>query len=125
MSNLANLEFVALDIIGNNYLSWMLDAEIHSDAKGLGETINEESSQEKAKAIIFLHHHLHEGLKTEYLTIKDPLVLWNSLKERHDHQITVILSKACNGWLHLRLQDFKSVSEYNSAIFKITFQLKL
>jgi hypothetical protein len=28
-------------------------------------------------------------------------------------------------WLHLKLQDFKSVSEYNSALFKITSQMKL
>ncbi|KAK5811155.1 uncharacterized protein LOC108468792 [Gossypium arboreum] len=70
MSNLAKLEFLALDITGKNYLSEMLDAEIHLDAKGLNEAIiegNKASSQDKAKAIISLHHHLHEGLKTEYL----------------------------------------------------------
>ena len=27
--------------------------------------------------------------------------------------------------MHLRLQDFKTVSEYNSALFRINFQLKL
>ncbi|KAH1097018.1 hypothetical protein J1N35_013939 [Gossypium stocksii] len=88
MSNLTKLEFVALDITGNNYLSWVLDAEIHLDAKGLGETIkegNEASTQDKAKAIIFLRHHLHEGLKTEYLIVKDPQILWANLKERYDH----------------------------------------
>ncbi|KAK8337432.1 hypothetical protein V6Z12_A09G185000 [Gossypium hirsutum] len=97
MSNLTKLEFVALDITGNSYLSWVLDAEIHLDAKGLGETIkegNEESTQDKAKAMIFLRHHLHEGLKTEYLTVKDPQILWANLKERYDHQKTVILPKA-------------------------------
>ncbi|XP_021741128.1 uncharacterized protein LOC110707404 [Chenopodium quinoa] len=128
MSNLAKLEFVALDITGNNYLSWVLDAEIHLDAKGLGDTIKENNtatSQDKAKAMIFLRHHLHEDLKTEYLTVKDPQVLWSNLKERYDHQKTVILPKARYDWLHLRLQDFKSVSEYNSAMFKITSQLKL
>ncbi|XP_015159346.1 uncharacterized protein [Solanum tuberosum] len=65
MSNLSKLEFVALDISGNNYLSWVLDAEIHLDAKGLGATItngNTSSSQDKAKAMIFLRHHLDEGL---------------------------------------------------------------
>ena len=29
MSNLTKLEFVELDISGNNYLSWILDVEIH------------------------------------------------------------------------------------------------
>ncbi|KAK8322277.1 hypothetical protein V6Z12_A12G156300 [Gossypium hirsutum] len=128
ISNLTKLEFVALDITRNNYLSWVLDAEIHLNAKGLGETIkegNEESTQDKAKAMIFLRHHLHEGLKTEYLTVKDPQILWANLKERYDHQKTVILPKARYEWLNLRLQDFKSVSDYNSAMFRITSQLNL
>ncbi|PIN18807.1 hypothetical protein CDL12_08517 [Handroanthus impetiginosus] len=84
MSNLTKLEFEALDITGKNYLSWVLDAEIHLDTKGLGAAIiaeNEISSQDKVKAMIFLRHHLHEGLKVEYLTVKDPLELWNNLKE--------------------------------------------
>ncbi|KAK8356730.1 hypothetical protein V6Z12_A05G373800 [Gossypium hirsutum] len=110
MSNLTKLEFVALDITGNNYLSWVLDAEIHLDAKGLGETIKEGNE---------------ESLKTEYLTIKDPQILWANLKERYDHQKIVILPKARYEWLNLRLQDFKSVSDYNSAMFRITSQLNL
>jgi hypothetical protein len=28
-------------------------------------------------------------------------------------------------WIHLRLQDFKFMSEYNSAMFRITSELKL
>ncbi|KAL0307096.1 UNVERIFIED_CONTAM: hypothetical protein Sradi_6126900 [Sesamum radiatum] len=110
MSNLAKLDFVALDITGKNYLSWVLDAKIHLDANGLGNTIkegNEASNQDKAKAMIFLSH-LHEGLKIKYLTVKDPLVLWTNLKERYDHQKTVILPKARYDWMHLRLQDFKT-----------------
>ena len=128
MSNLTKLEFVALDISGNNYLSWILDAELHLDASNLGEAIkanNSASLQDRAKALIFLRHHLDESLKNEYLTIKDPLVLWQSLKDRYDHQKTVILPKARYDWLHLQLQDFKSVSEYNSALFHIISQLKL
>ena len=123
MANLAKLEFVALNINGKNYLSWILDAEIHLEANALGETIkdgNNASNQNKTKAMIFLRHHLHEGLKAEYLTIKDPLVLWNNLKERYDHQKTVILLKARYDWMHLRLQDYKTVSEYNSAMFRIS-----
>ncbi|KAJ0017737.1 hypothetical protein Pint_10862 [Pistacia integerrima] len=73
MTNLTKLEFVGLDIMGKNYLSWILDAEIHLDAMGLVDTIkerNESSNQDKVKAIIFLRHHLHEGLKTKYLMLK-------------------------------------------------------
>ena len=64
MTNLAKLEFVALDITGKNYLSWIFDAKIHLDVMGLGDTIkddNEASSQNKAKAMIFLRRHLHES----------------------------------------------------------------
>ena len=38
---------------------------------------------------------------------------------------TVILPKAHYNWMHLRLQDFKSVSDYNSTLFKMSSQLKL
>ncbi|XP_027085055.2 uncharacterized protein [Coffea arabica] len=75
--------------------------------------------------MIFLRRHLDEGLKVEYLTVKDPLVLWRDLKERFDHLKLVVLPKARYDWLHLRLQDFKSVNEYNSAMFRITPQLSL
>ena len=57
--------------------------------------------------------------------VKDYFILWNNLREWHDHQKTMILPKTHYDWLHLRLQDFKSVSEYNSTLFKITSQLKL
>ncbi|XP_060177704.1 uncharacterized protein LOC132607629 [Lycium barbarum] len=128
MDNLTKLEFAALNILGKNYLSWMLDAEIHLDAMGLGDTIkdqNKASKQDCAKTMIFLRHHLDEILKIEYLSIKDPLILWNNMKEMYDHLKMVILPKAQYNWIHLRLQDFKSIIEYNSAMFRITSQLKL
>ncbi|XP_016684167.2 uncharacterized protein [Gossypium hirsutum] len=117
-----------LDISSRNYLSWVLNAEIHLDAKGLGNIIlvdEEASNQDKAQAMIFIRHHLHEGLKVEYLTLKDPLELWKNLKERFDHYKTVILPKAHYDRMHLWLQDFKTVSEYNLELFKISSQLKL
>jgi hypothetical protein len=128
MSNLTKLEFVALNISGKNYLSWILDAEIHLEAMNLGKTINDgnaESLQDRAKAMIFIRHHLHEELKTKYLTVKDSLILWNNLRERYEHQKSVILPRARYEWINLRLQDFKSVAEYNSALFKISSKLKL
>ncbi|XP_017635573.1 uncharacterized protein LOC108477543 [Gossypium arboreum] len=75
--------------------------------------------------MIFIRHHLHEGLKVEYLTVKDPHELWKNLKERFDHHKKVILPKARYDWMHLRLQDFKTVSECNLELFKISSQLKL
>jgi ferritin len=78
MSNLTKLKFVALDISGKNYLSWILDAEIHLEVMNFRDIIkngNQASPQNHAKAMIFIRHHLHEELKTEYLTVKDPLIL--------------------------------------------------
>ncbi|XP_027062948.1 uncharacterized protein [Coffea arabica] len=95
---------------------------------GLGNTIvdeNDASNQDRAKAMIFLRRHLDEGLKVEYLTVKDSLVLWQDLKEKFDHLKLVVLPKARYDWLHLRLKDFKSVNEYNSAMFRIISQLSL
>ncbi|KAM3235773.1 hypothetical protein P3L10_015810 [Capsicum annuum] len=37
----------------------------------------------------------------------------------------VILPKARYEWMHMRFQDYKSVHEYNSAMFRISSQLKL
>ena len=78
MTNITKLEFDALDISDKNYLSWILDAKIHLDAMNLENTIKERnttSQQNRAKALIFLCHHIDEGLKSEHLTIKDPLIL--------------------------------------------------
>ena len=86
---------------------------------------NQASLQDRAKSLIFLWHHLHEDLKNEYLTVKDPLTLWNELKGRYNHRKIVIIPKDRYNWMHIRLQDFKTVSEYNSALFRISSQLKL
>ncbi|XP_019246368.1 PREDICTED: uncharacterized protein LOC109226019 [Nicotiana attenuata] len=122
MSNLSKLEFVDLDISGKSYMSWVLDAEIHLDAMDLANTIkdkNQASNQDRAKAIIFLRHHLDEGLKMEYLNIKDPVILWNNLKDRYDHLKMVVLPQARYDWTRLRLQDFKSITEqHNGLIMK-------
>ncbi|XP_074342066.1 uncharacterized protein LOC141679469 [Apium graveolens] len=114
MANLTKLEFVALDVSGNNCLSWVLDAELHLSANGLKDIIDPEkipTVEQNAKAIIFLRHHIHEDLKSKYLTIKNPLTLWNNLKDRFDHQKLVHLPSARYDWINLRLQDFKFVAE--------------
>ena len=88
MSNITKLKFTVLDISGKNYLSWILDVEIHLDAMNLGNTIKEgniASQQDSAKTLIFIRHHIDEGLKSEYLTVNDSLILWKRLKERYDH----------------------------------------
>ncbi|KAI5353592.1 hypothetical protein L3X38_006486 [Prunus dulcis] len=128
MVNLVKLEFDALDIFGDNYLSWVLDAKIHLRANGLEQTIvdgNNASPEENANAMIFLRRHIHEALKSEYVVVDEPLVLWKALGERYDHQRMVTLPRARYEWTHLRFQDFKTVSEYNSPMHRITSLMRL
>ncbi|KAL0339356.1 UNVERIFIED_CONTAM: hypothetical protein Sangu_1457700 [Sesamum angustifolium] len=128
MANLTKLNFIALDVSGTNYLSWVLDAELHLASNKLGETIKENitaSEQDCAKAMILLRHHLHESLKSQYLTLKNPFQLWKSLKDRFDHQKTVILPRARYEWIQLQLQDFKTIAEYNFEMFRIVSKLRL
>ena len=41
ISNITKLEFIALDILGKNYLFWILDVGIHFDTLNLGVKIKE------------------------------------------------------------------------------------
>ena len=128
MSKINNLDFTALSLFGDNYLQRALDAKIILKSKGLGECItegNNASEKDRYNAILIIRHHLIESLKDQYLTIENPLDLWTELKMRYDHQRTMLLPKAMYDWRNLRIQDFKSVDEYNSALFKIVSKLKL
>nr|GEV63597.1 hypothetical protein [Tanacetum cinerariifolium] len=81
-SRVESCETLVLDISGQNYLSWVLDTEIYLAANGLGDTIQagkETTVEQKAKEMIFLRHHLHENLKYEYLTVKDPVQMWQHI----------------------------------------------
>lgn len=132
MSDIAKKEFAELALDGSNYLTWALDVEIKLDSMGLDHTIVlpevgtvESTKAEKAKALHFLRHHLHPDLKSEYMTEKDPLVLWQSLKDRFDQQGSIVLPQAQHDWITLRFQDYMSVAAYNSALHRIISQLRL
>ena len=128
MSKIDNLSYAALKVSGENYLQWALDTKISLKSKNLGDCIvegKETQERDKYKAILLIRHHLAESLKDQYLTIEDPLELWEELKSRYDHQRTVLLPTALYDWRNLRIQDFKSVDEYNSALFKIVSKLRL
>ena len=47
------------------------------------------------------------------------------MKDRYDHTKTVVLPQAQYDWQNLILQDFKSVSDYNSDLFDIVSRLEL
>lgn len=108
-------------------MSWIIDVEMHLESMGLTDTIKENNNtsiQDKAKTMIFIRRHLDEGLKYEYMTVKDPKVLWKDLKEIFDHQRDVTLPTVCDEWNNLRFQDFAKVHEYNYAMLRIVVQLR-
>ncbi|XP_026399421.1 uncharacterized protein LOC113295289 [Papaver somniferum] len=127
MSNLIKFDFAPLLPKGGNYISWVLDAEFHLEAKNLGHTIRNGDSMtsERACAAADLRGHLSATHKDEFMACRDPQVLWDSLKERYYHLKVVMLPNLRNEWIHWRFRDFKSVSDYNSALYRITAQLQL
>ncbi|KAL4568320.1 hypothetical protein LXL04_023929 [Taraxacum kok-saghyz] len=63
MSNMAKLEFPALEVNGKNYMSWTIDAEMHLESMGIREAINfinDCSLQDKARAHVFLRKHIDQ-----------------------------------------------------------------
>ena len=129
MSNLNKLDFTALEVSGRNYLKWVQDVKLHLTAKNLrpaikDETDNPVSKAEKATVMIFIRRHIHNALQIEYLAEEDPRALWVALADRFDHQKDILLPKARDDWQHLCFQDFKSVNEYHSKIYRIQSLLK-
>ena len=128
MANIEKPKLHILEVSGNNYLSWCLDMEMHLQGQDLANAITEDgtsNAKDKANALIFIRRHLHESLQTQYLSVQDPQTLWKRLKNRYDYTKTVILPQAQYDWQNLRLQDFKSVSDYNSALFDNVSRLEL
>lgn len=83
MSKINNLNFVVLNFSGDNYLQLALDTKIILKSKGLGECItenNDATEKDIYQAILIIRHHLIESPKDQYLTIENPLDLWNKLK---------------------------------------------
>jgi hypothetical protein len=131
MASINKTEFKVLALNGNNYQTWALDCEFHLQAMQLTATVVRPAAgvpaplpHDKAKACIFLRHHIHEDLKMEHLEVKDPLVLWTKLQKRFGKQKAVLLPQAKRDWAQLRFLDFKTVEAYNTAIHRIVAQLR-
>ncbi|KAL3649032.1 hypothetical protein CASFOL_005435 [Castilleja foliolosa] len=137
------LYFAPLSLKGDNYMSWANKVIRYLRCKGLekfllgfdhAETSNmtikekeiadEELFMKKSNAIRIMMDHLDEALQLEYLNVEDPKLLWDELKERFGYPRDVLLPTAIDEWNKLRFKDFKSVIDYNSALFKIISQLE-
>ncbi|XP_062014184.1 uncharacterized protein LOC133730648 [Rosa rugosa] len=127
MSNLNNVEFVALEVSGMNYLKWTQDVKLHLTANKMRSTIianNITPEDMKARVMIFIRKHMEKALKVEYLAEEDPRSLWVALEERFNHQRDIYLPEVRHDWQNIRFQDFKTVNEYNSEICLIQSLLK-
>jgi hypothetical protein len=131
MSDIVKREFSELYPNGSNYLAWSIDAEIILSGKELLKTIKTidkvvvASDAKKAQALHFLRHHLSTTLKNEYMTERDPKVLWDSLRECFENIESMILPKLKCDWQNLRYQDYKNVEDYNTALYGIVTRMKL
>ncbi|XP_076928103.1 uncharacterized protein LOC143591900 [Bidens hawaiensis] len=127
MANIAKLEFPALNITGDNYMSWTAHVKRHLKSMGVLNAITEGNyfeEQDREKAYVFLHKHIDEMLQFEYSNCENPYVLWEDLKSRFDHQKELLLLTARDELNNLRFQDFKKVNEYASALFRICSTLQ-
>nr|GEW45187.1 hypothetical protein [Tanacetum cinerariifolium] len=126
MSNIEKIKFPALDtteqIIYNG--RDMLKG-ISNNGCFRNDTRGQQCTEEtKAKADVFLHQHIDEMLESEYSSCDDLSTLWKDLEIKFNNQREVLLPSARDEWNNLRFQDFKKVSEYTSALFRICQTLK-
>jgi hypothetical protein len=123
-------EFEELILDGHNYPIWAMDVKISLALRGVYEAIlpSEERIVQlldpfKYNALYIIRNHLHVDLKSEFVMEEEPHVLWAALQTRYEQQKAVILLEANHDWTMLRLQDFKSIGEYNHIVHKICAML--
>jgi hypothetical protein len=124
-------EFEELALDGHNYPTWALDIKISLASKNIlsallppNERVEPLHDAYKYNAFYIIRHHLHPDLKAEYVMEEEPNVLWLSLKNRYEQQKVVILPEANHEWTHIRLQDYKSIGDYNHVVHKIYARLR-
>ena len=72
MPKLASLKFVGLEVFGDNYMSWVINAILLLKSEGLYYTIEdraEVNEQDKSTAMVIIRCHLNEDLKAQYLIV--------------------------------------------------------
>ena len=125
-------EFELLALDGHNYTTWAVDIKVSLASRGLyqavlplQEGVAPLDDQHVYTALYIIRSHIHPDLKAEYLLEENPRNLWKSLKQRYDQQKALLLPTANYEWTQLRLQDFKTASDYNHVVYRICSKLKL
>jgi hypothetical protein len=63
------------------------------------------------------------NLKSEYVMEEELHSLWVARKDRYEQQKAIMLPKANHEWTQIRLQEFKSIEDYNYVIHKVCAKL--
>ena len=128
---MAAKEFEQLALDGHNYPTRAVDVKVSLLSRRLYRAVAPPvegaeplDDQYVFSALYIIRSHIHPDLKAEYLLEENPRNLWTSLKKRYEQQKALILPAANYEWTHLRLQDFKTVSNYNHAIHRICSKLQ-
>jgi hypothetical protein len=74
-------------------------------------------------ALYIIRHHIHHDLKSKYALEEEPSVLWAALQNHYEQQKAVIVLEANHDWVHLCLQDYKFIGDYNHVVHKICAKL--
>jgi hypothetical protein len=124
-------EFEELVLDGHNYPTWAMDVKVSLALRGMHEAIVSPAERESElppthqyNTLYIIRHHIHPDLKSEYVQEKEPSVLWTTLQNRYEQQNVVILPEVNHDWIHLRLQDYKFIGDYNHVVHKIYAKLR-
>jgi hypothetical protein len=123
-------EFYELVLDGHNYFTWALDVKISLALCGIVAALTPPAEREaifldtyKYQALYIIRNHLHPDLMSEYVMEEEPHSLWVALKGCYEQQKAILLLEANHEWTQIRLQDFKSIENYNHAIHKVCAKL--
>jgi hypothetical protein len=75
--------------------------------------------------LFIIRNHLHPDLKSEYVMEEEHHSVWIALQGHYEQQKAILLPEANHEWTQIRLQDFKSIEDYNHAIHKVYDKLHL
>jgi hypothetical protein len=124
-------EFDELVLDGHNYPTWVMNAKISLALRGMYEAIvllAERTAQllgsYKYNTLYIIRNHIHPDLKSEYMMKEEPSTFWAALQTRYEQQKDVILPEANHDQTLLRLQDYKSIKDYNHDVLKICVKLQ-
>jgi hypothetical protein len=124
-------EFDELALDGQNYHTRAMYVKISLALRGVYEAILPPEERTvplldpfKYNALYIIRNHPHVDLKSEYVMEEEPNILWAALQTRYEQQKAMILPEANHDWTMLRLQDFKSIGEYNHVVHKLCARLR-